>query len=705
MSKEQRQVDIRDFINNFSLSTIQGRIFLLALLSLFLVFTFSLIIFLQNQETYRISQNVEHLEIPLALAASSLSSGLDKVTASQEGYIMSGEEIFRKERVETWDKEIMVALEIMQQLSQESNSSADRQKVKEINELLIEFKQAQENIDKYFLANRRAFNYEGISTDSISSVAIELLAQYNQDRRTQKQMVEMLGNEATPIRQKIANSIKPLIENQQNLLKKEVNFIQENIGRTNWSIITISVLSSILLGGISISLIRTVRYSISKPVRMLNSLAVGNLDAREAPTHDELNAVIQAGLQLSDNLQKASEFALSIGDGNFDKPFQPVSEKDVLGNALLQMREQLQLVAIENKKRTWAVESMAKLVELIQSENSSFLQIADEVMRLLIHCLKANQGGIFVLNNEKIEDAYLEMLACYAYDRKKFFERKISVKNTFVEGLIGQAYMEKQTIYLTELPPDYLHVTSGLGRANPAYLLVVPLKLNDKVEGVIELASFHAFEKYEIDFVEQVGETIAATVITTKANEKTAKLLQETRQQDAILREREATLDALINNNDDAIVVIDTEFRILLFNQTYQQTVQRRGLTASVGASLLEIMPTTHKEERIAAYRRGLNGEKFVMQSVVEINKENVYYETSYNPIRDENGKVMGVSIFARNITERKLAENQFITAIEEEKNRANIQVESQRKILEQSVLLFKEKEKRLLEKIALLEK
>jgi PAS domain S-box-containing protein len=705
MSKQARQVDIRDFINDFSLTTIQGRIFLLALLSLFLIFTFSLIIFIQNQETYRISQNVEHLEIPLALAASSLSSGLDKVTASQEGYIMSGEEIFRKERVETWEKEIMVALEIMKQLSQESNSSADRQKVKEINELLVDFKKAQDDIDKYFLENRRAFNYEGISTDSISSVAIELLAQYNQDRRTQKQMVEMLGNEATPIRQKIANSIKPLIENQQNLLKKEVNFIQENIGRTNWSIVVIGFLSIILLGGISISLIRTVRQSISKPVIMLNRLAHGNLDTEEIATKDELNAVIQAGLQLTDNLQKASEFALSIGDGNFEKPFQPASEKDVLGNALLQMREQLQLVATENKKRTWVVEGMAKLVEIIQSEHHSFGQVADEVIKLLTNYMKVNQGGIFVINNDNPDEMYLEMLACYAYHRKKFLEKKIPIKNKFAEGLIGQAYMEKQTIYLTELPSDYLYVTSGLGKANPAYLLVVPLKLNDKVEGIIELASFKAFEKHEIEFVEQVGETIAATIITTKANAKTANLLQETRQQDAILREREATLDALINNNDDAIVVIDSEFRVILFNTTYQEIIEKRGLQVYIGVNLLDIVPTTHKEERIAAYRKGLNGEKFVMESIVQANDNTLYYETSYNPIRDESGKVMGVSIFARDITERKLTENQLIRAIEEERNRAHIQVESQRKILEQSVLLFKEKEKKLLEKIMVLEK
>ncbi len=527
MFKEQKQIDIRNFINRFSLYTIQGRIFLLALVSLFLVLTFSIIIFVQNQRTYQISHNVEHLEIPLALAASSLSSGLDKVTASQEGYIMSGEESFRKERTEVWEKDIATALEILKRLSQESNSSADRQKVKEIEKLLIEFQISQDKIDKYFLDNRRAFNYEGINTDSINSVAIEMLAQYNQDRRTQKKMVEMLGNEATPIRQKIANSIKPLIENQQNLLKKEVNFIQENIGRTNRSIIIIGVISVVLLGFISFSLINTVRQSITKPVKMLNELALGKLDMEVSTTKDELNAVILAGLQLSNTLKNASEFALNIGKGNFDSPFYPVSEHDVLGNALIQMQQQLQIAALEEKKHTWAVDGMAKVVEAIQGDKLSFSEIADKALALLITYLNANQGGIFVLNTTNPQETYLEMIACYAYNRKRFAERKISVKDKRAEGLIGQAYIEKRTIYLTEIPNNYTRITSGLGDATPTSLLIVPLKLNERVIGVIELASFKNYQKYEIAFVEKLAETIASTIITTQSSEQTQKLLHQ----------------------------------------------------------------------------------------------------------------------------------------------------------------------------------
>lgn len=704
MFKEQRQVDIQSFINQFSLYTIQGRIFLLAMLSLFLVLTFSVIVFMQNQQTYQISRNVEHLEIPLALAASSLSSGLDKVTASQEGYIMSGEESFRIERMEVWEKEIATALEILKTLSQESNSSADREKVKEIEVLLKEFQIAQDKIDKYFLDNRRAFNYEGINTDSINSIAIEMLAQYNQDRRTQKRMVEMLGNEATPVRQKIANSIKPLIENQQDLLKKEVNFIQENIGNTNTSIIIIGLVSLVLLGGISFSLINTVRQSIVKPVKMLNQLALGRLDMQISPTKDELNAVIQAGVQLSENLKNASDFAINIGKGNFDSTFYPSSKYDVLGNSLIQMREQLRTASFEEKKRTWAVDGMAKFVAIMQGDKTSFVATMDKIMSTLINYLRVNQGGIFMLNDTNPLDMYLGMIACYAYNRKRFIAKKISIKNKRAEGLVGQAYTERRTIYLTEIPKDYTAITSGLGEATPTSLLIVPLKLNEQIVGVIELAAFKEFEQYEIEFVEKLSETIASTIITTQAAEQTQELLRESQIKSDILQSKEDTLEALINNTSDIIFVINKDYQLLLGNNNYRKSVQERGYEIRDKMNVLEVVAAENKVVLTSYYQRGLAGEVFLVEEKFALKDEEVYYEISYNPIRNERGEVTGVSVFARNVTERRLQEEKFKNLIEQEKVRANNQIESQKRILAKSTDLFEEKEKKLLEKIAQLE-
>ena len=84
---------------------------------------------------------------------------------------------------------------------------------------------------------------------------------------------------------------------------------------------------------------------------------------------------------------------------------------------------------------------------------------------------------------------------------------------------------------MTKVPNNYISITSGLGDANPGAILLCPLKVNDAIYGVIELASFHKFPKHQIDFVEKVCESIAATVGSVKINLRTNQLLAQTKMQ------------------------------------------------------------------------------------------------------------------------------------------------------------------------------
>ena len=97
------------------------------------------------------------------------------------------------------------------------------------------------------------------------------------------------------------------------------------------------------------------------------------------------------------------------------------------------------------------------------------------------------------------------------------------------EGLLGRCIQEKETIYLTDIPDNYIKINSGLGDANPRSLLLVPMVMNDDVFGVIEIASFKEFQPFQIEFVEKIGESIAATFSTVKINMQTTKLLNQSR--------------------------------------------------------------------------------------------------------------------------------------------------------------------------------
>ncbi|MEO0333198.1 MAG: GAF domain-containing protein, partial [Bacteroidota bacterium] len=139
----------------------------------------------------------------------------------------------------------------------------------------------------------------------------------------------------------------------------------------------------------------------------------------------------------------------------------------------------------------------------------------------------ANQGGLYIVENSDEEnEKYIKLAACYAYERKKFVEQKIAIG----EGMLGQVYLEKETVFMAEVPENYVRITSGLGKAVPRSIIIVPLILNEQVEGLFELASFQVFEPYQLDFLKNLGESVASAVASHRITLNTRRLLEQTQQ-------------------------------------------------------------------------------------------------------------------------------------------------------------------------------
>lgn len=205
-----------------------------------------------------------------------------------------------------------------------------------------------------------------------------------------------------------------------------------------------------------------------------------------------------------------------------------------LESRLKENRKKEQQRRKEDEQRNWVSEGLAKFGDILRTHSNDIEAMGYAVVSELVRYLDINQGGFFVVD-DSTRFAAFSMIACHAYDRKKFPDKRIP----WGEGLIGAVAMERKSYYTNKIPDGYLTITSGLGRSTPRFLLLVPMVLNEEVFGVLELASFHPIESYQIQFVERVAENTATTLNIIKSNLRTSQLLKETQEQADQLAQQE----------------------------------------------------------------------------------------------------------------------------------------------------------------------
>jgi len=231
--------------------------------------------------------------------------------------------------------------------------------------------------------------------------------------------------------------------------------------------------------------------------------------------------------------RKLYRFVEKLREGDVEAEYTP-DDTDALGKAIVSLRNDIRLSRLEEEKRKkedeqrrWAAEGMALFGEILRQNNDNIEELTFQVIRNLVNYVGANQAAFYLLEDDDESDIHFRMTACYAYERRKYADRIIP----WGDGLVGACALEKEKIILKKVPDGYLNITSGLGKANPKFLMLIPLKMNEVVHGVIELASFNPFEKYQEEFIDKVSESVATTIATVKINIRTAKLLKESREQ------------------------------------------------------------------------------------------------------------------------------------------------------------------------------
>lgn len=242
------------------------------------------------------------------------------------------------------------------------------------------------------------------------------------------------------------------------------------------------------------------------------------------------------------NLQKASSFVNQISTGNYEASWEGLVpenmelNRDNLAGRLVFMRDEMKRVKEEDNRRIWTTQGLSEFSDLIRKHQNNLEELTFNALIYLVKYTRSQQGSLFILHDEG--EAHLKMAACYAFDRRKFVEKSVTIG----EGLLGQTFLEGQTLLLKSVPPGYISITSGLGHATPTCVVIVPLKHNEQVMALIELATFDEYAPYQVSFLERAGEFIASAISTAQQSEKNKLLMEQMQHQTEQMRAQEEEL-------------------------------------------------------------------------------------------------------------------------------------------------------------------
>ncbi|HEY0655003.1 MAG TPA: GAF domain-containing protein [Chryseosolibacter sp.] len=338
------------------------------------------------------------------------------------------------------------------------------------------------------------------------------------------------------------------------------------------------------------------RKFVLQPLATLQHNTIHHVQKTDSPP-DEIGNLTGHVNEILEQLKDATEFVGSIAQGKLDLDYksldsQYASGKNKLADSLIAMQQKLKEMNVADQQRNWANEGLTKFVDILRSSNDNIHTLGDKIISNLVQYTGSNQGGLYILNDEDEHNKFLELVSLFAFNTKKFEKQRIKLG----EGILGQTFLEKETTLLTEIPDEYIRITSGLGEANPRALLFVPLKVDKEVYGIVELASFDSYDEHEIQFVEKLAETIASTLASVKAAQKNKQLIEQFQQQTEEMRAQEEEM----RQNMEELQA--TQEEMARKERDYISEIQDLQTQLESSASLtgeVERLKTEHKQQEI----------------------------------------------------------------------------------------------------------
>ena len=438
-------------------------------------------------------------------------------------------------QISVLQKNILSAISFSERKYYQNAGSASRE---ELNKIVTAIQNPLDSLSKLSASweNKEDINSLHLAANKTRSL-IEVLKEANA-KEDSSALVAIYSHRLPLLQQEINISLNTIL-NKQATLRDSFNHLNAQREKSLiWILLCCFILAFIIgstIGGFIVmqvlSVIRHLKHKILE-------LSEGTLIAPIPPSKNELNSIGKAVNTLTEKLRNIKEFAIEVGKGNFENNKLKFDNDGELAKSLFEMQESLKRVAEEERIRKWTSESLASFNEHLRKAEDNMDQFAANLISKITKHLSVNQGTIYILNEENETHPVLELKGCYAYDRQKFITKTVEPG----QGLVGQAFLEKEHIYLKNIPNSFMSITSGLGESTARYLVIIPLKVNTKVNGIIELASFTEFPDYKISFIERLAESISSAISHVRTSQITARLLEEAQDMAAEMKAQEEML-------------------------------------------------------------------------------------------------------------------------------------------------------------------
>jgi PAS domain-containing protein len=301
---------------------------------------------------------------------------------------------------------------------------------------------------------------------------------------------------------------------------------------------------------------------------------------------------------INDYIIDINNYVKELRASNYNVKFSFIGDQDTLRNNLTGIHQKLMEktnldleMEKENEFQRNLNKGSTEIIEVLQYF-SDLNDLSFRIIKSIADFLKFEQGALFILIEKPDTEPILQMMASYAYGKQRFSQKMIPIN----EGLLGRAYLEKESIHMTELPPDYNFIESGFGEQPPESLLIVPLIFNNKVQAIIELSSIASIENYKIEFIEKIGENIASTIANIKHTLQTEELLEKTRIQSLEIEDQRKTLEEKINTHRKQNRNLDKELLQLIEiiesvkSITYMIEYDLDGIIVDVSTKTMELL-------------------------------------------------------------------------------------------------------------------